>query len=163
MYRYRVHLFAVNFPWEWVKVDCQIIALFKPDQNLNKDLSHIFSNFNEIDEDFKPYASSVADDLFTKEELNELVRFFVDKKGFEIMIGKRIEMPHDYNNSGGISVVPLDSRREHISFEGAEKLSFPMKGFIEYENHYISPYTIKDVLEEPSLTEKQLREKLSNL
>ena len=163
MYRYRVHLLAYNFPWSWGTVGNQIVALFKPSQTYKTDLSYIFSNYSELDDESKVYASTIADDLFSYEELMELMNLFGNKDDVEIMIGKKKKVPFEYDNSAGIAIMPLDRRTRHISFKDAEKLSFPLAGYVRYERRLIDPRDIEDILKEENLSEHQLREKLSNL
>lgn len=139
MYRYRIKLLAEKFDWSSrTVVKNQIIVLFKPDQAFNTDLSYFFSNYSELNNEEKVYASTIADDLFSVEEIQELLNLFGERKDIQLMIYGRVVLPFDYDKSTvGISVLPSDRKTRYITFNGAEKIDFPLAGFVRWGRQLI--------------------------
>lgn len=141
MYRYRVRLLINEYDWSVKdKVQNQIVTLFKPEQTLGKNLCKIFSNFSELKDEEKVYASTIADDLFLIEEILELMSLFLARKDIQILIYGSVKIPFIYDKkSFGISVIPLDRKTRHISFKNVETLTFPLNGFARRGNYFIDP------------------------
>lgn len=141
MFKYRVKLIVNEYEWgPNDKVENQLIVLFKPEQTLGKNLSYMFSNFSELSDEDKVYASTIADDLFSIEEILELMCLFLTRKDIQIMIYHSTKIPFTYDKkSCGISVTPMDRKTRHISFRNVETLSFPLNGFVRRGNYLIGP------------------------
>lgn len=141
MYRYRVRLLINKYDWSVKdRVQNQIVTLFKPEQTLGKNLGNMFSNFSELRDAEKVYASTIADDLFSIEEILELMCLFGARQDIQIMIYGSVKIPFVYDKkSCGISVIPLDRKTRLISFRKVETLSFPLNGFVRRGNYFVDP------------------------
>lgn len=164
MHRYRVRLIVESFRWSAEHViKNQIITLFKEDQNKDMDLSHLFTNYSELDKEWKMYASSFADDLFTLEEIIELVRLFGVRDDIQLVIGNRVKFPRVYDNSIGIVNIPYDSSTGNARFPKTIGLSFPLNAFVRTTRYFIDPEELHFILNWNGLSETQLRDKLEKL
>lgn len=168
-YMYRVRLLVESYKWsENYIVKNQFIHLFKRDQNFNKDLSHIFSNYKNFTED-DAYASTVADELFSEKEVQELKDLFGDITEAQIMIYGRVKLPILYSNNTGIWILPADRRTHYFQFKYIKKeflpkkLSFPLEGFIRMDDHLVDPRDIEDILSKKDISDEKLRKMLSEL
>ncbi len=167
MERYYLHLLQKQFDWRHGEIIKNVlIALHKPEQNFNKDLSHIFSNLNKLDDEVKIYASSVADDLFTEQEVIDLLRFFMQREGVKLIISKRVILPIEYDGSGGIGIVPAGGPRETIEYRdenGKRPFSFMLCGALHMDNRLINYRDIEKISSKKDISDERLREMLLEL
>lgn len=164
MYRYRVRLIVDSFRWSAERVvKNQIITLFKDKQNKDMDLNHLFTNYSELDNEWKMYASSFVDDLFTLEEIIELISLFGARDDIQLVIGDRVKFPTIYDNTIGTVNIPHDSSTGNARFPKTIGLSFPLNAFVRTTRRFIDPEELHFILNWNGLSETQLRDKLEKL
>jgi len=139
------------------------IHLYKEDQSFHKDLSDMFTNFSELDEESKVYASLFMDDLFSEDEILEMIAYFSEQKGMRVLIGSKVSFPMSYEKGSptGMCIRPLDSSSGIFHFN--KNFSFPLAAYYILEDSLFDSDTITKLLKEKGVPNEKIYKFLNDL